>query len=228
MITSLSNEKIKEAAKLLEKKYRDKSSLFLVEGFHLVEEARISGLLVETFTSDDNVQGTLVSKDVIKKLSSTDSPQPIVGVVKKPSVKPLGNKVLVLDNVQDPGNVGTLLRTAIAFGFDSVIAKGADVYSPKVVRASQGAIFKINVIQTQEVIDYFEGYSVVGALLDKQAVTYYELKVPEKLMLVLGNEGQGISENVISKLDSKVYIPIEFESLNVAVAGGILMNEYKK
>lgn len=228
MITSLSNEKIKEAAKLLEKKYRDQSSLFLVEGFHLVEEAGVSGLLVETFTSDENIHGTLVSNDVIKKLSSTDSPQPIVGVVKKPSVKPLGNKVLVLDNVQDPGNVGTLLRTAIAFGFDSVIVKGADVYSPKVIRASQGAIFKINVIQTQEVIDYFEGYSVVGALLDKQAVTYSELKVPSKLMLVLGNEGQGISEKVISKLDSKVYIPIEFESLNVAVAGGILMNEYKK
>lgn len=229
MITSLANEKIKEAAKLLEKKYRDKTSTFLVEGFHLVEEARNANLLLEVFTSDESVAGTLVSRGVIKKLSSTETPQPIVGIVKKPSTKELNNKVLVLDNVQDPGNVGTLIRTAIAFGFDSIIVKGADVFSPKVIRASQGGIFKLNIIQTDDIKSFFGlGHTVIGALLDKEAKSYNEIEVPKKLMLVLGNEGQGISNEVISVLDEKVYIPISFESLNVAVAGGILMNEYSK
>ncbi len=228
MITSLSNEKIKEAAKLLDKKYRDQSGTFLVEGFHLVEEAKAASLLVEVFTCDESTGGTLVSRDVIKKLSSTDSPQSIVGIVKKPQVKLLGNKVLVLENVQDPGNVGTLLRTAIAFGFNSVIVQGVDVFSPKVTRSSQGAIFRLNVIQTHEISTYFEGFSIVGAILDKKAIAYSELIVPDKMMLVLGNEGQGISEKTISLLDFKVYIPIAFESLNVAIAGGILMNEYQK
>lgn len=230
MITSLANEKIKEVAKLLEKKYRDKTSTFLVEGFHLVEEAKNANLLLEVFTSDESVEGTLVSRDVIKKLSSTETPQPVVGIVKKPSVKELGNKVLVLDNVQDPGNVGTLIRTAIAFGFNSIIIKGVDVFSPKVIRASQGGIFKLNIIQTDDVKSFFaiNDHKVIGALLDKDAKTYNEIEVPKKLMLVLGNEGQGISKEVISELEEKVYIPISFESLNVAVAGGILMNEYSK
>lgn len=229
MITSLKNEKIKEAAKLLEKKYRDKTSTFLVEGFHLVEEARHASLLIEVFTCDEKVEGTLVSRDIIKKLSSTETPQPIIGVVKKPSAKELGNRVLILDNVQDPGNVGTLIRTAIAFGFDSIVVKGVDIFSPKVIRASQGGIFKLNIIQTDDVKKFFLAtHKIFGAILDKNAKLYNEVASPEKLMLVLGNEGQGISEEVIKSLDEKIYIPINFESLNVAVAGGILMNEYKK
>lgn len=230
MITSLTNEKIKETAKLLEKKYRDKTSTFLVEGFHLVEEAKSAGLLIEVFTSDEKVEGTLVSKDIIKKLSSTETPQPIIGVVKKPSPKTLGDRVLVLDNVQDPGNVGTLIRTAIAFGFDSIIVKGVDVFSPKVIRASQGGIFKLNVVQVNDIKEIIQtdSYEIFGAVLDKEAKLYNEVTLPKKLMLVLGNEGQGISQEVINILDQKIYIPISFESLNVAIAGGILMNEYKK
>lgn len=227
MITSLTNEKVKSAAKLLDKKYRDSTNTFIVEGFHLVEEAKKAGLVLQVFTASSQNEGEHVSRDVIKKLSSTETPQDIVAVVKKPEVRALGNKVLVLDNVQDPGNAGTLIRTAASFGFESVVVKGVDVYSPKVLRSSQGAIFDMNVVQVKDTLELSEGYQLIGALLDKEAQAYNEVKPKEKFMLILGNEGQGISKEVIAKLDKKVYIPIKFESLNVAVAGGILMNEYK-
>lgn len=227
MITSLDNKKIKDAAKLLKKKYRDKEKKFLVEGFHLYEEAKKLGLIDEVFTTMKNIDGTLVSPEVIKKISDTKTPQPIVAIVNKPKSLSLGNKVLVLDNVQDPGNVGTLIRTARAFNYDSVIVRGADIYSPKVIRSTQGTIFSIPIFQTHDISDFFEGYEKIGAILDKSSSKYNEIKPSKKFMLILGNEGNGIEKEIIKKLDKKVYIPIDFESLNVASAGAILLNEYK-
>ena len=227
MITSLDNKHIKEMSKLLKKKYRDRMGMFLVEGFHLVEEARKANLLMEVFTTDENTEGTFVSPEVIKKLSSTETPQPIIGLVKKPEFNDLGNKVLVLNDIQDPGNLGTLIRTAVAFGYSGVLVQGVDVYNPKVVRSSQGAIFNISIEQTLDVTFHFDGYETIGAVLDKEAVTYNKVKPSGRFMLILGNEGQGIQKDVIDKLDKKVYIPINFESLNVASAGAILLNEYK-
>lgn len=230
MITSKTNEKIKNAIKLLDKKYRDLNGLFIVEGMHLVQEAQQENLVQEIFSSDESFEGTLVSRDIIKKLSTTETPQPVVAIVNKPQAsKELGNKVLVLDNVQDPGNVGTLLRTAVAFGFTSVIIKGADVFSPKVVRASQGAIFKINIIQLKSIEkEIFNNGIVIGAMVDANAKNYLETpKNHDKpLFLVLGNEGNGISQEVQNMLNERVYIPIKFESLNVSAAGAILMSHF--
>lgn len=225
MITSTQNTKIKDYAKLQVKKYRKILGQFLVEGFHLVEEAKKAGIVIETFATDEK-HGTLVSPEVISKLSSTETPQPIVAVCKKIEEKPLGNKVLVLNDIQDPGNVGTLIRTAAAFGWTDVVVQGVDIYSPKVIRSSQGAFFKINVVQTQN-LDLINDFPKVGALLDKDATTYTKYKASSKIALILGNEGNGIQQEVIDTLDHKVYIPIEFESLNVAQAGAILLNEYK-
>ena len=227
MIVSKENKHIKEIAKLMKKKYRDKTRMFLVEGFHLVEEAKRHGVVLEVFTTDENIEGTLVSFDVIKKLSTTETPQPIIALCKKTTRNELGDKVLVLNDVQDPGNVGTLIRTAVAFGFTGVLVQGADIYNSKTIRSSQGAIFKITTIQTGDIKDYFDDYQLIGALLDKEAIHYDELKPKNKFMLILGNEGKGINDEVINVLDEKVYIPIQFESLNVASAGAILMNEYK-
>ena len=228
MITSINNPKIKQYSKLLNKKYQKELGMFIVEGQHMVSEAKEANLIIEVLTSNKKYEGTLVAPFIIKKLTDTINPQPILAICKKPKIKNIGNRVLALDNVQDPGNVGTLIRTASAFGFSDVIIKGADAYSPKTLRSTQGAIFNINVIQTQDLISYFKNKQIIGAVLDKQAIKYSELKLKDEFILVLGNEGSGISNEVIAKLTDKVYIPINFESLNVASAGAILINEYKK
>ena len=229
MITSLTNEKIKTVAKLHKKKFRDKENKFIVEGFHLVEEAKKLGLVLEIYTSlNDNLESTYVSQGVINKLSSTVTPQPILAVCRKPFNNIIGTRILALDNIQDPGNVGTLIRSAKAFGFDTVIINGVDVFNQKVIRSSQGAIFGINLIQSNDIIKDLKGIRKIGAILDKEAKSYDKLDIQEPFALILGNEGKGISPDVVSILDDRIYIPIEFESLNVASAGAILMNQYKK
>ncbi len=228
IITSVSNEKIKNYRKLLQKKYRDETNLFIVEGFHLVEEAQKARLIHEIITSDFQQKGTLVSEHVLKVLTTTKTPQNIVAICRKPAVKKLGKRVLALSDVQDPGNVGTLIRTCVAFNYDDVIISGVDVFNPKVIRASQGAIFKINILQTNDVSKYFKNFHVVGAVVDTLAKNYQEINPKQPFMIVLGNEGQGISHEIIDKIDEMVYIPIHFESLNVASAGAILLNQYKK
>ena len=229
MITSLTNEKIKNVAKLHKKKFRDKENKFIVEGFHLVEEAKKLGLVLEIYTSlNDNLESTYVSQGVINKLSSTVTPQPILAVCRKPFNNVIGKRILALDNIQDPGNVGTLIRSAKAFGFDTVVINGVDVFNQKVIRSSQGAIFGINLIQSNDIIKDLKEVRKIGAILDKDAESYDAIDIKEPFALILGNEGNGISEEVVSRLDDKIYIPIEFESLNVASAGAILMNQYKK
>lgn len=228
MITSPENPKIKEYSKLLDKKNRDRLNLFIVEGFHMVEEAKKSNLIVEILTSDETQEGTLVGNHIIKKLSNSVTPQPIIAICKKPVTKEIGNKVLFLNNIQDPGNVGTLIRTARAFNFDTVLLQGADPYSDKALRSSQGAIFSIDVISIRALRDInVHGFEIIGAILDPKAINYKTYHPSEEFILVLGNEGNGIDEETKKLLTKKVYIPINFESLNVSAAGAILMNEYK-
>ncbi|TCG10466.1 TrmH family RNA methyltransferase [Mycoplasma todarodis] len=227
MIKSLENSRVKQWARLLTKKGRMNSGLFLVEGHNIVNEATATGNVVEYITTDPQIEGILVSETVMKKITGAVTPQSIVAVCRKPSERELGNKVLVLRNVQDPGNVGTLIRTAKAFNFTDVIVQGADPFSDKSLRSSQGAIFKINLIHTKEALNFLNDHTIIASLLDKEAKAYNEVEIPERFALIMGNEGQGIDQTMIDKSDMKVYIPIEFESLNVAIAGGILMNEYK-
>ena len=227
MIISKNNIKIKNISKLLKKKYRDREGKFLIESNHLIEEAKKLNLIIEIFSTKILDGTTLVSEEVIKKISSTDNPPTIVAVCKKWENKTLGNKLVALNNVQDPGNVGTIIRTALAFGFEGIIVQGVDIFNPKVIRSSQGAIFKIPIVQTQDISDYFPGYEIVGSLLDRSATNYKDYIPSKKMILILGNEGNGIEKRIISKLDKKIYIPILFESLNVASCAAILINEYK-
>ena len=233
MITSLTNEKIKEYSKLNQSKYREEKGMFIVEGPHLVDEASKLGILVEVITTDPNVNGTLVSDAVMKKLSNTVHPVKVLGICKFIKKNELTSKVLVLDTISDPTNLGTLLRSAIAFGFDTVfLSNGSvDCYNDKVIRGSQGAIFKINIIKG-DLISFLEKIKKTHQILGTNVrvgkdVTTVELK--PKLALILGNEARGMCEEANNYTDDNLFIKMHnTESLNVSVAGSILMYEISK
>lgn len=231
MITSTTNKRVIELTKLQQKKYRDETGLFIIEGFHLVDEAKKAGILDEVICTEDvrydfnNV--TFATKEVISKIAETVSSQPIIGIARKPKKSNIGNKVVALDNIQDPGNVGTIIRTACAFGFDSIVLSKtcADVYGSKVVRATQGALFNVNVIydDLETIIKNFDG-QVIATMLDDKAMKLDDIKVEDKRMVIFGNEGKGISDTVANLAAIKAYIPIQTaESLNVAVCAGITL-----
>ena len=232
-ITSLSNPKVKEALE-----YKDaKGDYFLSEGYHLAEVAVESNLAIGVFSIkpyECPCTNYVVNDKIIKKLVSTLNPEGIVTVSKKPEPKPISSdKVLFLDDVSDPGNVGTLLRTALAFGFkDVILLKGANPYKSKVVQASQGAIYKLNIIQINDPsilkdLKKKGGYTVIGTDL-KSSVPLSSIEKPEKFVLVLGNEARGVSKEVLNEGNENVRIEIDsIESLNVAMAGAILMYELR-
>ena len=239
MISSTNNEKIKELSKLKIKKYRDESNKFLVEGKHLVEEAYKSNSLLEVFTIEDrilfNVETTIITPDVMKKLSSTDTIPSIVGVVKKKEdTEIIGDKILLLDNIQDPGNLGTIIRSAAAFDIETIVLSNdtVDLYNPKVIRATQGMIFKMNIvigdiktamhmIRDKNITIY--GTDVVSGILPNTLSTDEK----SRFALVVGNEGNGISPEVYSLCDKMLFIKMNnnVESLNVGVATSIILYE---
>ena len=154
IITSTNNEHIKELNKLKEKKYRDITNSFLIEGEHLVNEAAKKEVITELIILEgtnyylDNIKTTHVSKEVMKKLSNMDSYPNVMGLCKKIEEKRIGNKILILEDIQDPGNLGTIIRSAVAFDIDTIILspKTVDLYNNKVIRSTQGMLFHINII----------------------------------------------------------------------------------
>lgn len=248
IIESNKNEWIKQIKKLEKKKYRDLENRYLIEGEHLVEEALanqvdIESLIIteqsalsykELVAQVDYHQLVQVTEDILKNLSSLPSPQLIMAVVKKGhvSIKESSTKhVLLLDNVQDPGNVGTMIRTADAAGFSGVVlGEGtADIYNSKVLRSMQGSHFHIQLEESNLIEKINElkeqGYQIFATELNNQAISYKEILKSEKIAIVMGNEGQGVRKEVIEVCDQSVYIPMfgQAESLNVAVAAGIVM-----
>lgn len=236
MIVSKDNSKVKRAFS-----HKDgKGEKFLVEGYHLVEMALDSGAAEEIYSSKPyqcQIPFYLVSDDIIKKLASSKNPEGIVAICHKNPPKEIGgDRVLYLDEVSDPGNVGTLLRGALAFGFsDVILSKGATPYSSRALLASQGAIFTLNVIVSPDgssIISslHNKGYFLVGTDL-KSSLPLEEVQLePDcKLCLFLGNEARGVSQDVLSKMDLNVRIEMEgIDSLNVAMAGSILMHKWRK
>ena len=232
MITSKDNAKIKELAKLKTGKYRSETKTFLVEGKHLVSEAKASGLLIEAFSLDDIPGYTQVSADVMKKISSTDTLVSEVALCKMKEELPLDSKILILDKIQDPGNLGTLLRSAKAFSFNTVVlGEGTvDLYNEKVIRSSQGAIFKLNIIKKDLIsfVPTLKDYKVYGTNV-RNGIDIKEVKDKDNIALILGNEGNGISKEVNDLVKYNIYIKMDnMESLNVGVAGSILMYEFSK
>ncbi|PKK94782.1 MAG: RNA methyltransferase [Tenericutes bacterium HGW-Tenericutes-5] len=235
-ISSIQNNLIKDITKLKLKKYRQESNLFLIEGYHLVEEAYNAGLLKQIFYVDEcpykDIESYQVTDNVLKKLSVLPSPQGILGVCKRPIKKALSDKVLILDNVQDPGNIGTLMRSASSFGFETIIAENSvDFFNDKVIRSSQGAVFKLNLINT-EIIEFLQNnqdYSLYVTDL-KANVFLEDIDLTSKRIgVILGNEGTGVNQEILNLIDNKIKIKMQnMESLNVGVAGSIIMYEISK
>ena len=244
-ITSINNSHIKELALLKQPKYRKEKNLVLVEGKHLVNEARDANVLEEVLIVNESdyitgVNNILVTNDIINKLSTTSTPQDILGVARiKPKEIVYGDIVLLLDNISDPGNLGTIIRTAMAFNVSSIILSEAsiDIYNEKVIRATQGAIFKIPILKMDLVAAINDlknkGYKVYATAL-KDAISLSDVMVNDKYALILGNEANGIRKEIIDLSDESIKIEMDgnMESLNVAIANAIclytLNNKRKK
>ena len=234
MIDSLDNKKIKELTSLKIKKYRDQYGLFLIEGKHLVDEAKKSGLLEEVILFDDNYdfdKKLIVSEKVMKKLSFQDSLPSIMGVCKIKDNKLIGSKYLLLDGIQDPGNLGTIIRSSLAFGVDTIVLSkdSVDLYNDKVIRSTQGMIFHINIIRCdlEEVINKIKGgIKIIGTSLG-DSTPLRSIDKLERYALIVGNEGNGVKKEILDLCDDIVRIEMnkDVESLNVGVATSIILYE---
>ena len=235
MIESVNNEKIKKYSKLLNKKYRDEMRLYLISTDHLVKEAIKKDIIVEIFLleGNENKYGnvTYVTKSVMRKLSNLTTLPNVVAVVKKENEKEIKGNVILLDGLQDPGNVGTIIRSAVAFNIDTIIVgdNTVDIYNEKVLRASEGMLYNVNIIKNNLIdsIKYLKqnNYTIIGTKVDG-GKNIKEINV-EKYAFVVGNEGNGISDEVLNLCDEYVYINMNksCESLNVGVASSIIMYE---
>ena len=240
IITSKANSVVKNAKKLHQKKHR--KSAYLIEGWHLFEEAVQAGVTIEKIFALESYRDQLaafpqtvwVSEEILRDLADTQTPQGIVAVIQKEEVGPPDfsqGKFLFLEDVQDPGNVGTMIRTADAAGFIGVIVsdKSADIYSLKTLRSMQGSHFHLPIYR-MPVATFIEeakksNLPILATTLSKESKDYRELSPLEDFVLVMGNEGQGISPVMAESADQLVHIGMKgrAESLNVAIAAGILM-----
>ena len=235
-ITSVNNERIKELVKLKEKKYRDKMGLFFIEGLDIIEEAYKNGLLKELYILDGydspykDIPYTNVSYEVMKKISDMESVSEYYGVCKKIHEKELGKKIIILDGIQDPGNLGTIIRSAVAFNIDTVVLSRecVDLYNSKVLRSTKGMIFNKNVIVRDIVpfIDSLDKYTIYGTSVTN-GEDIRSIELPEYIALIIGNEGKGISQEVYDRCNKFIYIKMndKCESLNAGVAASIIMYE---
>ena len=240
IIESVDNKKIKEYRKLKEKKYRDSEKLFLVEGEHLVLEAYKSDSLKEVILCereiDLEVEKVYVTEKVMSTISEMPSKVDIIGVCEiKKSELDLDSPVLILDGVQDPGNLGAIIRSAVAFNIKNIVLSKntVDLYNTKVLRSAQGMNFHLNIIRESipSVINKLKenNYTVYGT----DVVNGLDIKNVQKAgnyAIIMGNEGNGISEEVKKLVDKNIYIEMNSncESLNVAVSASIIMYELNK
>lgn len=252
-LTGLQNPMVKAAAELKQKKYRQQQGLFLAEGLRTVEEAVRYGAVQSIFYTaieDDRTRAVLeeaaakqiklvcVSDKVLKKIADTETQQGIIAVCEMRSKRlddflASGKMLLVLDRVTDPGNIGTMLRTADAAGVGGLLLlQGcADIYAPKTVRASMGSLFHLPVLSglSEELLVQAArkaGYELLVTCLDG-ADNLYKADLQGRLAFVMGNEANGVSDALLAAADKRVFIPMQgrAESLNVAMAAGIVMFE---
>lgn len=236
IITSSDNQKYKYISKLKSKKFRDKENSFIIESKKLVEEAISSADVDFIFLSEDNkdydsnLEKIVFSNNLFNKLTNLVNPDGFAAVVKKPRAKDIkSKKVLMLDKINDPGNMGTIIRSAEAFGFSDIIllANTCDIYNEKTLRASMGSIFRLNFVykNIDDIKNLKEKYKIVSA--DMSGYDINEFKSDEDLILAIGNEANGLSDEVRNLTDIFVKIPMQgkIESLNAAIAASIIMNK---
>ena len=254
IITSKDNEIIKNIRKLKEKKYRDANNEYLIEGIKLIKEAveekaKIKLIVVcEESIEDGDIDQKLlyeiakydciyVNKKVFSILTDVQNPQGILAVIeKKNNEENINYKeyiIVVLDGIQDPGNLGTILRTIDSVGLSQVIVskETADSYNPKVVRSTMGAIFRVNVIESEDLLQTLKNlkkhkYKIMATSLENNN-SIYDVEYNKKV-IVIGNEANGVSKNVLEYADEKIKIPMlgKTESLNASVATSIILYEF--
>lgn len=240
LYTSIDNKKIKDIKKLHQKKYRDKTGLFLVETEHLVLEAYKKGFIEELILEQDtifplNVKTSYVTNDVMHYLSDLESPSNMIAICHKQENTNLGDHILILDDIQDPGNLGTIIRSAVAFHMDAIILgeHTVDLYNSKVIRASQGMLFHIPIMKLSllEILPELEnkGYEILGTKVTHGS-DIKTLEKNQKFAIIMGNEGNGIREEVEELCHKFIYIDMNevCESINVAVAASIILYELDK
>ena len=246
LITSVRNPKVASWKSLRERKGRDMLDAFLVEGEKMVREALASGFELQAllirenyecpFQLPDHIPSFILSGSAFSAVSETRSPQGIAAVLRRKVLPLSGNRFVALDAVQDPGNVGTIIRTADAAGFDGVLLghSCADLFSPKVLRSTMGSIFRMRFSFPDSLADDLlkfrdQGYSVISSQLEGDS--FYERKnISPSFVLVIGNEGNGISGPVREVATHRLRLPMRggAESLNAAVAAGIMMYDLMK
>lgn len=238
LYSSINNEKIKEIKKLNIKKYRDNLGLYIVEGKHLVEEAYKNNvlehlLLLENIKLDIDVKTDYITNNVLKYISTLETPNGIIGICKKKENKIQGNKIIILEDIQDPGNLGTIIRSSVAFNVDTlVLSKNTvDLYNDKTLRATQGMLFKLNIVieeNLEELIKEIkkENYKIYTTNV-KNGKSLKTIEKSSKFAIIMGNEGKGVSEALNKLSDEYLYIDMNknCESLNVAVATSIILYE---
>ena len=240
IIESTSNNRIKDIRKLNEKKYRDEQGKYLVEGEHLVLEAYKSGFLEEVILCDRDidldVEKIFVTESVMKTISTLPSKVDIIGIcsIKEDNID-LNSNIVILDGVQDPGNLGTIIRSAVAFNIKNIILSNdtVDLYNIKTLRSAQGMNFHLNIKRDnlEEYISFLKenNYKIWGTDVTN-GIDVKNASKEEKYAIIMGNEGNGMSENIKELCDKFVYINMNenCESLNVGVCASIIMYELNK
>lgn len=244
MITSKTNELIKHIKSLHIKKERDENKEFIVEGKKVVREAIEANFkIVKIIVCEDllkekyenkKFEVEYVDENIFKYISDTQTPQGILAVVKKPEYsEKCGEKIFALDNVQDPGNVGTIIRTLDSAGINTLLLSEncADEYNMKVIRSTMGAIFRVNIYRESNLKEKLkklkdENYKIVVTDLDTDA-NLFEYTFPDKAIIVIGNESKGVSKEIKDIADVKIKIPMvgKTESLNAGVAASLIAYE---
>lgn len=250
IITSKDNEIVKHIRKLRDKKYRDESGEFIIEGVKIIEEAVSENAKIKmVVVCEDGLKSEPIKKEVLYKiakekviyvndkvfklLTDVTTPQGILAVVEKPNKNEIDfskELFLILDNIQDPGNMGTILRTADSVALTQIVVpKGnADCFNPKVVRSTMGAIFRINVIEVDDLVKTIKEFKKhkIQVLATDLSTNYsiYDVNY-HRSAIVIGNEGNGVSKEILDLADKRIKIPMlgKTESLNASVATGIVL-----
>lgn len=235
LITSKDNGRIKEVRKLLNNKYSKEKKLFVIEGENLVTEAIKNNVLKELYVLDGygcnlDFKYDTVTLDVMKSISDLKSTPRLIGVSEYNNNLNIGNKIVILDNIQDPGNAGTIIRNAVAFDVDTIIFSNESVnpYNEKVLRSTGGMIFNVNIIidDINKVINEIKkkGIQVIGTSL-QSSVPLENINSLEKYAVIFGNEGNGVRKEILSLCDKIIRIDMNSacESLNVGVSSGIVL-----
>lgn len=250
-IESISNQRVKHWKKLHNRRHRQKEKSYLIENFHLVEECisnqpeLLQTIIIREDTLEQkeiqdllskvkDVQTFVITDQIAKEISNTQTNQGLfaqINIKTQEIPEKFEQPILILDAVQDPGNVGTMIRTASAAGYQAVfLGEGTvDLYNDKTLRAAQGSHFQMD-IYAGKIEDFIvqlknDNISILATILDEEALPYKEVEISKPYGLIVGNEGAGIADDIIEMVDKKIYIPMndKVESLNVAIASSIIM-----